>query len=586
MKNSLIALVIYLLMMPVGYAQSVSAALDRQRIAQNESVQLTVESDNARIGSPDWSLLERDFDVGGYATNRQISIVNGQPSTRIQYSVMLRPLKTGVLQIPALRIGNTRTNPLQLVVEQRGSSSANTASSTFDPYDVQPDTATDQPVYMESTVDSTTAYVQQNIGLTVKFYYSGGWADGALTQKDPTNASITRVGEDKNFTRVINGRRYSVVERYYSIIPEKSGKVTIPAAYFEGRVIDNDLYRRVFGGGSQQDVRINSKAITLDVKSVPANASQPWLPLHQYQLRYLNSPQSLNSGQADTITLQADVDGALATQLPQLELTAENAQVFPEQPKIEEVFEQGRPNVRITREFSIVPNANVDAVTISVPSVQWWDVQTNQPRQTTVQNLVLPVGNAVPLPRSQSAQSQGNASQGYEQNNQSLPAPANSESAEQAGGLNYWAIISAIFALLWLGTLIWGASNRQKRGNLTSGGAKQYPENTDAHESNARSEPSQALRLLKNALEVGDMQQFEEALVASSRSAHTLEEVKQELANTNQVKAIVALQQARWGRGDLNAAKELLRQAFKQGPVWKNVKKSEKEILPPLYPES
>src|SRR3970282_1074311 len=46
----------------------------------------------------------------------------------------------------------------------------------------------------------------------------------------------------------------------------------------------------------------------LQVRAAPANAPQPWLPLHDLQIRYQSTPQELRAGSAATLTVEVTAD--------------------------------------------------------------------------------------------------------------------------------------------------------------------------------------------------------------------------------------------------------------------------------------
>ena len=60
----------------------------------------------------------------------------------------------------------------------------------------------------------------------------------------------------------------------------------------------------------------------LQVQPIPANAPQPWLPLHDLKLRYAQVPRQAKVGEAATVEIEVQADGASPAQLPQIGLAA------------------------------------------------------------------------------------------------------------------------------------------------------------------------------------------------------------------------------------------------------------------------
>src|SRR3546814_2150935 len=84
-------------------------------------------------------------------------------------------------------------------------------------------------------VDDDDPYVQQSVGYTLRLYYATPLVSGQLDQATPDGASLQRVGSDLQYTRLVGGKRYTVVERRFLLVPERSGPLTIPGARFSGR---------------------------------------------------------------------------------------------------------------------------------------------------------------------------------------------------------------------------------------------------------------------------------------------------------------------------------------------------------------
>ena len=114
-------------------AASVQATLDRNDVHLGETVTLNLRIDGTRnAGTPDLSALDRDVEVLGTSTNSSLNIVNGQQTAELIIGVALRPKHTGDLQIPALSVAGSQTQPLSLHVGAPDApASANTGKDVF-----------------------------------------------------------------------------------------------------------------------------------------------------------------------------------------------------------------------------------------------------------------------------------------------------------------------------------------------------------------------------------------------------------------------------------------------------------------------
>jgi len=521
------------------------AWIDRDHVALGETLTLNIESDTAATGSPDYAPLQQDFIVSANNSSRQVEIVNGRTSARMLFAVALQPRREGLLTIPALEVGTQATQPISVMVAAAA-----------------PPARAGSPAFIEADVDDRNPYVQQAVGYTLRLYYARPLVSGHLAQDAPDGASLHRIGSELQYPREVGGRRYTVVERRFLMIPERSGPLTIPGARFAGRSTGG-FFDEMFGDGSRE-LSANGAPRFITVRPVPAKAAQPWLPLHGLGLRYLATPQQARAGEAATVTIEASADGATAAQMPELQLPAvDGAQVFAEPAQTDETFENGRPQVKVTRKFSIVPS-RTGVLRIPGARVGWWDVRAATARMASLPDLRIQVaagvqdtGTALVAPGAAGA----------------TDAPAGSGGMQP--GARPWALVAAAFALLWLATLVWALQRRT------------HPPSPQ-HGANASQEPAVAgagPRELKRALDTGDLGDVADVLRRMAEPpVPDLDGVRARLDDAAQRDAVAQLQRARWGDGDAPAARASLRAAFATGPRWRRVVDPRQEPLPPLYP--
>lgn len=534
------------LWLPTAHAET-RAWLDRDRIELGETATLNVETDQAGAQPPDYDALLPDFVVSNHSSSRSYQVANGQRRARVLFAVALEPRREGVWTVPALRVGGETTAPLAMTVVPASTAPARAGAAAF----------------IEAEADSQEPYVQQSLGYVLRLYYATPLVSGQLDQPSPEGASIQRIGSDLQYTRDIGGRRYTVVERRFQIVPERSGTLTIPGAHFEGRGVGG-FFDDLLGNGTRE-LRANGAPRILQVRPMPDGAPQPWLPLHGLTLRYLDAPRSARAGEAATVVIEAVGDGATGTQMPELQLQgADGAQVFAEPPQVDETFDDGRLRSKVVRKFSIVP-ARAGTLRIPGPRIAWWDVRAGVARTASLPDLALQVaagadGATAATPMDASSPGDG--------------------ARASAIGASHWPWIALAFALLWLGTLAWAL---RRRGALPATG-RATPVDADPIAASAgQGQPSR--RQLMQAFQAGDLGDVAAMLCAMpSPPAADLDALLARIADPAQREAIAALQRARWGDGDAAAARTALREAFQRGPAWKPQASRTADWLPPLYP--
>lgn len=526
----------------------VQARVDRNPIDMGESVTLSLEM--AQMATPDLAPLAADFDVLGRASNQSVQLGGGQSRVTSVYEVTLAPKRAGNLQIPSLQVGNQRSPALTLTVRPAPPMGSRDG---------------DADIFLETSIDASAPYVQQSVGVVLRLYYAVPLLSGELQLDPPANALLQKVGEDVQGSRQINGRSYTVVERRFLLVPERSGELTLAGPRFRGRAavgwLDNML-------GNRREVSAVGPSRTLQVRAQPAGAAQPWLPLRDLRLRYVGAPDRARTGEAAMITIEGVADGATRAQLPDLPApTVEGAQVFPEPLQYDETFVDGRPQVKWTQRYAVVPERSGE-LRVGGASISWWDVTTGAAKTERLGDLRLQVtpGTTIATPASQ------------------LPTPAVAPTAGNAVPVansllslprSPWVWLTVGFAALWLLTLLWALRRRMPHAATVTAAAGPGP----------AAAATATLADLRRALDSGSLDDVADAV----RQLHApplrdLDEVIAQLARADQRAALEALRRARWADGDGPAARAALRTAFADGPQWRPRPAPQAAPLPPLYP--
>lgn len=525
------------------------AWLDRAEISYGETVALNITTDQP-VAEIDYAPLRAQFEIGGQSVRRSYALVNGQARRTSVFSVGLRPRAPGLASVPALRVGNASTAPLRLVVLEPAVQQA----------------SADADVFVETSVDAPRPYVQQAVGVTVRLNYAVPLLSGQLELEPPARASLQRVGEDITYERMLGGRRYSVVERRFLLIPERSGPLLLAGARLNG----------ITGGGfsgplfedDRQPLSAAAPDIRLQVRPIPANAPQPWLPLRGLTLRYLQAPTQAFAGQSAAIELELVADGATAAQVPALELGAvADAQVFAEPPRVEEQFVDGRPRTTVRRRFSLVPS-KPGLLSVPGPRIRWWDAGSGSARIATLPPLQLQVAAGVNVAGAETppASVENGATEGALKDATPRPAGASPRSLDWKRALAWLLPLLGALAVVAV---------RRRRARL---------EASTSHQPDvpaAAPPPS-----LDAALRSGDFGDIRRALAAQAGlQRDDFDMLLARLDDRAQVEALRRMQAARWGGGDLQAALQALRMAFAGGARWRPTKQGAQSLLPPLYPD-
>lgn len=517
------------------------AWLDRAQITYGETATLNIET-SVSVQQIDYRPLAAQFDIAGQTVRRSYELVNGRSQAKSLFAVGIRPRGPGVLTVPALRVGTTTTAALRLTVM---------------PPSVQP-AGGDADAFVETVLDAAQPYVQQAVGMVVRLHVAVPLLSGQLDQDEVPGASLQRIGEDIQYQRDVGRRRYSVVERRFLLIPERSGPLVVPGARFNGQAVGG-FFDNIFDDG-RKPLSAAAPIKRLQVQPIPANAPQPWLPLHDLKLRYVQSPRAARVGEAAMVELEAIVDGARATQLPPFTIPdSADAQVFADPVQADEQFIEGRPRTTLRRRIAIVP-LKPGMLSLPGPRIEWWDATQGVPRTAMLPALQLQVAPGEIAPASPDAES--------------ATLPANGESLDAAtipptlARIVPWLLLA--FAVL--AAFAWWRSRRHVGATADAPAMPTLA---------APPTPS-----LAAALKQDDLAVIAHALcIEAGSKADDLDAVRARLDDGAQRDAVERLQGARWGDGDAVSALAALRRAFAKGARWRTPAAKAVSLLPPLYPE-
>ncbi|MDR2872105.1 MAG: BatD family protein [Xanthomonadaceae bacterium] len=534
------------------------AWLDRTQIAQGQVVTLNIETDQVHA-VPDYTPLHQEFKISNPQRRQEFSIINGEVSKRVRFGLALAPERMGELTIPALKVGNEYTQPLALTVI----AGSQTQSS-------------DQDVFLEMEVDQSRPYVQQNVGVILRLYYAVPIVSGQLDLAAPDGAALQRIGNDLQSSRVINERRYNVVERRFLLVPERSGELQLPAPQFSGQ-LSQGIYDHFLGGTSE--LHAVGRSVTLQVRPLPDDAVQPWLPLRNLSLRYVSLPKQFRVGEATMVEVEVIAQGATKPQFPSWpEYSIPGAQVFAEPIEYSESFVDGLPHLRMRRRYSIVPSRAGD---LSVPGmhIDWWNTTTSEASVAALPAITLTVaaGDAATV----SVPGDVSATVDTDGVDMSSTASATTDRAEVRVERLPWKELTMAMACLWLVSL--GAffywQYRRRRSLPSAAMPDDLPDSTGR---------KLTVTELRHILDTGDLQEVGHVLLhMTSPVLPDMDALIEHLGDHRQREAVVQLQQACWGAGvDAATARSALRAAFREGPRWRTVPAIEEiQILPPLYPQ-
>ncbi len=355
----------------MAMATEFTASVDRTQIGEQDTLTLKLRINEQTIfDTPELKPLEQDFRIQGQQRSQQLSFVNGKSESFTEWNIGLLPRRTGTLTIPSLSFKGESTQPIIIEVLPPSAAALEQASNDF--------------FFEVEVTPKTSPLVQSQLLYKEKLYYASNHNDANLSEFVVNNARVQPLEGVKNYTTVINGRRFGVYERNFAIFPETTGELVIPAQQFQASV--PNAYDRWSRG---QVINTLSKPISLNVKAIPANypANAAWLPASQLTLSetFSKDPSQWQAGEAVTRTISMQALGIPGNQLPDVLLpTIEHLRYYPDQAVHDEHVGDSGIIGHTEQSVAIVASSGGE-FTLPEVRIPWWNTQTN-----TLEYAVLP----------------------------------------------------------------------------------------------------------------------------------------------------------------------------------------------------
>ncbi len=349
----------------------VSATVDRDTVAEFDTLTLTIRiKGDAPDTTPDFSPIEQDFEILGTSSQRsnRFTITNGRQTRIIQtdYALTLRARRLGRLIIPPIRVGNEVTNGIAITSVKQ--SAAVTRQMN-------------QLVFFDTSVDTTSTYVQSQILYRVKLFYSEAIAGDFPPPPEIEDAVVEPLEAEKRYESIVNNRRYYVLEKRYAIFPQKSGRLIIPRETFIGSRGRGGLF------SARQRVSAVSDEHEITVRTIPASfKGDNWIPAKEVILSesWSETPPRFRVGEPVNRKLSITATGLASSLLPPFkELDLNNAKTYADPPESLEQASQDGIVATNTTTIGIVP---VKEGTLVLPEIRipWWNTRTNRMEVATI----------------------------------------------------------------------------------------------------------------------------------------------------------------------------------------------------------
>lgn len=418
-KQFIILLLLSIAAIQPAFALSkLEASVDRNPVMEGEYFVLNISADDQiDTGELDTSALLKDFVVGRTSISRSTQIMNFDAAKETRWQVLLSPKRQGLLTIPAFTLENVSSTPIQINVVPVGTQPAEAKN-----------------LFIDAQLSTDEAYIGQLITYKVKLYLAVELQRGVLSAPVVEGAQVKQIGEDKDGTEIVDGRRFRVIERTYSIIPDIPGRIDIQGASFAGDVLVESQRRGgMFGFNESRPMQANAPAQSVSINPAPNSFQGQWLVADLVVLKetFPEETTEFTVGSPITRTINLLASNADENSLPDIvQPLPEDFKLYPEKPQRQTFVRDAQIVSQYSITAAIVPT-KAGTYTLPEITVPWWNPHLKRQETATLPaRSITVVGGAAP------DITQSNTWQ-------------NSETQT-----HYWPWVSLVFALLWLVTLV------------------------------------------------------------------------------------------------------------------------------------
>ncbi|RUM91902.1 MAG: hypothetical protein DSZ27_05110 [Thiomicrospira sp.] len=411
-----LSLILILLLSTQVFAKSVTVKVDHQSVEMGDIISVVIKTDFQTFETPDFSGLKDQFDILGTQRSSQIEIINGNYQSYSRWDLRLSPKQIGDLVIPPIKIGDAMSKPhIIKVTENKIVPGAEKGSS-----------------FLESNINLTAPYVQQEVLFTLRFYHLGQFINGNIRPPTFHQAISENIRNQFHYQKNVNGRLYDVYEWTWAFYPQKSGQMVIPPQSFNGRI----QYQ-----GRLKIVKDQTQPIELKVLPKPNHypTNSAWLPAKKVTLTDdLQTTTPVRVGDSITRTLSLKAEGLLASQLPDFQFKDQAGfHVYPDKANNNnQKTEQGMLSQKLQK-IAIVPT-RAGKVTLPAITVNWWNTQTNELETQTLAKKTITVLPAV------------NTQQNPFDTMRPESIPETAQKVGSSNNIGLWQSATWLFVVLWL----------------------------------------------------------------------------------------------------------------------------------------
>ena len=249
---------------------SVTASVRQTTVSLNESFPLTISVEGTRSApAPNLDALEEHFSVRSAGSSTNMSMVNGRITQSKSFTYMLLPRDLGTFTRGPARIdvdgSEYLSNTFDVTVVEGGTPAPQNRSEVRE----GTQTSSGRDVFATTTLDKSSAYVDEQITLSFKYYRrSEPFRQPQYEPPDLTGFWVEDLDAREEYIEIVEGRQYRVTELKTALFGTASGPATVGPAtlvyYAEGPAF-------TFFSRAGERQTLATDPIEIDIKPLPGD---------------------------------------------------------------------------------------------------------------------------------------------------------------------------------------------------------------------------------------------------------------------------------------------------------------------------
>jgi len=417
---------------PAFAVSKLEASLDRNPVMVGETFTLTIIAD-AYIASNrlDTSSLLTQFIVGSTSMGTSTRVVNGDINQQTTWNIRLTKQQAGRFTIPSFTLDGVSSQRLVVEIIDQPKQASTTAAN--------------DDIKLEANFSQDSAYVGQHLLYQIKLYIDASLQRAQLQAPVLEGADITPLGEDSESSEIVAGRRYRVITRHYTIVPNQAGSFTLQGSVFRGDVRESQR-NTYFNNGRSKPITIVADSKPFVVHPIPKDFPGQWLVSEHVVLEDAwSSDEPLVVGQPVTRTLTLTVANASVEQLPQLDSDfGPGLATYPDKKTAQQGLNGTTLIAQSVQKVAIIPSK---AGSYLLPEIRlpWFNSQTKALEWAIIgakKIEVIAAANSEPTPTSPNLQPSSSL--------ENTPQDEQAVEQQSDGQIVYWQLATVTLLLLLL----------------------------------------------------------------------------------------------------------------------------------------